>query len=403
MRPFSPHAGSLPESETLAIAAAAKRLKAAGVDVAPFAAGEPDFDTPEHVKQAAIDAIRANRTRYGPAAGLPALREAVAEHLRETGYAQATPATSIIAPGAKGVLYLGLLTVLSPGDEVIVPAPAWLSYRQMVQAAGARTVFVETDPAAGYVIDPDRVRAAITPRTRVLIVNSPGNPTGAVQPAEVLRALGDIAVEHDLAVISDEIYEKLVYAPATFTGFTAAAPAAADRTLIVNGVSKAYAMTGWRIGYGGGPAPWIDRMIRLQSHALSGPAEINQAAALAALTGPQDVIDAMRDAFHRRRDVMMEALGKIPNLPLRMPEGAFYVFPDVSAYLGRAFEGQEMTDAPTLAAALLEHAHAAVVPGDAFEAPYAIRLSYACCESDIRNGVERMGAFLARLDPVATR
>ena len=397
MRPFSPYAGSLPESETLAIAATAKRLRAEGIDVAPFAAGEPDFDTPEHVKAAAIEAIRANRTRYGPAAGLPALREAVAEHLRAAGLEGITAASTLVAPGAKGILHLALLTLLAPGDEVVVPAPAWLSYAQMVQVCGGRTVFVPTRPEEGFVIDPERVRAAITPRTRAILVNSPGNPTGAVQPVEVLRALGDLAVEHDLAVISDEIYEKLVYAPASFTSFAAAAPVARDRTLVVNGVSKAYAMTGWRIGYGGGPRPWIDRMIRLQSHALSGPAEINQAAALAALTGPQDVIEQMRKAFHRRRDVMVEALGAIPDLPLRTPDGAFYVLPDVSAWLGRRLDGVPLADTASLAQALLEHAQAAVVPGDAFEAPYAIRLSYACGEDDIRRGVARIGALLARL------
>ncbi len=399
MHAFSPYAGSLPESETLAIAAAARKLRAAGVDIAPFAAGEPDFDTPDHVKEAAIEAIRANRTRYGPAAGLPALREAVAEHLRKTGLDDVVPASTIIGPGAKGVLQLAILTIITPGDEVIVPAPAWLSYRQMVQTAGGRTVFVETRPEDGYVIDPDRVRAAVTRRTRALIVNSPGNPTGAVQPVEALRALGDIAVEHNLAVISDEIYEKLVYPPAEFVGFTRAAPIAADRTLIVNGVSKAYAMTGWRIGYAGGPPVWIDRMIRLQSHALSGPPEINQVAALAALTGPQDVIEAMRLAFHRRRDTMIEALASIPELPLRTPDGAFYVLPDISAYLGRRCKGYAIGDAPALAGFLLRHAHAAVVPGDAFEAPYAIRLSYACGEDDIRCGVARIGEFLERLTP----
>jgi aspartate aminotransferase len=398
MRSFSPHAGSLPESETLAIAAVAKRLREGGIDVAPFAAGEPDFDTPEHIKEAAIQAIRANRTRYGPAAGLPALRDAVAVHLREAGLGGVSAATTLIAPGAKGILHLALLTLLAPGDEVLVPAPAWLSYAQMIQACGGRAVFVPTQPEDGYRIDPERVRAAVTPRTRALLVNSPGNPTGAVQPVEVLRALGDIAIEHDLAVISDEIYEKLVYAPASFTSFAAAAPAAQDRTLLVNGVSKAYAMTGWRIGYGGGPKAWIERMIRLQSHALSGPAEINQAAALAALTGPQGMIEEMRQAFHHRRDVMVECLLAIPDVTMRTPDGAFYVLPDVSAYFGRRLDGQVLADAPALAAALLEHAHAAVVPGTTFEAPYAIRLSYACSEDDIRRGVARIAEVLARLE-----
>lgn len=393
MRPFSPHAGSLTESETLAIAAAAKRLRAQGVDIAPFAAGEPDFATPAAACEAGIRAIREGKTKYGPSAGSTALREAVARSLARGGHPGIVAEDTIVTAGAKSALQLALWVLLSEGDEVVVPAPAWLSYKQMVQAVGGRTKFVPTSAADGHAIDPDRVRKAIGPRTRAIVVNSPNNPTGAVATKEVLAALAQLAIEHDLAVISDEIYELLVYAPAQFVSFLSAAPEAADRTLVVNGVSKSHAMTGWRVGWAGGPRPWVSRMIRLQSHATSGPPEIGQAAALAALEGPTEALTEMRNAFHRRRDVMVDALGKVPGWTVPHPDGAFYVLPDVSAWFGRSWRGHAIPDAPTLARLLLEHAHAAVVPGDAFEAPQAIRLSYACDEALIRSGMARIADF----------
>jgi aspartate aminotransferase len=365
--------------------------------VAPFAAGEPDFDTPEHVKQAGIRAIAEGRTKYGPAAGLPRLREAVAARMAATGYEEITAGRTIVCAGAKGALYFGLQVLLEPGDEVIVPTPCWLSYAKMIQAAGGRSVFVPTSADDGYAIDPQRVEAAITSRTKAIILNSPGNPTGAVQPDDVQRALGEIAVRRGVAVISDEIYEHLVYAPARFRSFSALAPEAHDLALIVNGVSKAYAMTGWRIGWAGGPDAWVQRMIRLQSHALSGPPDIAQCAALAALTGPDACLRAMRAAFAERRGVMVEALRAIPDVTCPQPDGAFYVLLDVAPYLDALHEGQLIATSTRLAALLLEHAHAAVVPGDVFEAPTTIRFSYACGQDDIRAGTQRVAAFLETL------
>lgn len=397
MPSFSPTAGALAASATLAIAAEAKRLRAAGVDVAPFAAGEPDFDTPEHIKEAGIAAISVGRTKYAPAAGIADLRDAVAAQLRGQGLEGLEASDTIVSVGAKGVLYLALTVLLQPGDEVIVPAPGWLSYAKMIQAGGGTTVFVPTEVADGYLVDPERIRAAITPRTRAILINSPGNPTGAVLPAAIQAEIGRIAVEHDLFVISDEIYEHLTYAPATFQSFAAAAPEARDRSLIVNGVSKSYAMTGWRIGYAGGPSEWIQRMVRLQSHAFSGPPEIAQRAALAAITGPQDAVVAMRDAFQSRREVMFERLSAIPDVVVSLPQGAFYMLPDVSAYFGRRHGDTVITDATVLAQLLLSEAHAAVVPGDVFEAPHAVRFSYACGPADIAGGLERVAAFLAQL------
>lgn len=397
MLTFTPHAGDLPASTTLAITAKANQMRAEGIDVAPFAAGEPDFDTPDHVKEAGIQAIRDGRTKYAPAAGILPLREAVAGAFRANGYEGLTADRTIVSTGAKGILYLALQVLVGEGDEVIIPTPDWLSYPHMVQAAGGTSVFVDTRPEDGYVIDPDRIEAAVKPRTRAIILNSPGNPTGALQPDDVQAAIGRIAVKHGLMVISDEIYEHLVYAPARFKSFAALAPEAHEHTLLVNGVSKAYAMTGWRIGYGGGPKDLIQRMTRLQSHATSGTPEICQRAAIAALEGPQDDIARMQAIFAERRQVICEELARIPGLNCRVPEGAFYVFPDISMYLGKSYQGREIDSASTLGEMLIEHAHAAVVPGDVFHAPYAIRFSYACSEKHIRAGVARVADFLTQL------
>lgn len=402
MMQFSPFAGGLAESQTLAITATAKRMKAQGIDVAPFAAGEPDFDTPEFVKEAGIQAIRDGRTKYGPAAGLADLREAVAAKMVTTGYTGMSADRTIICAGAKPVLFFALAVLLEPGDEVIVPTPCWLSYPKMVQAAGGTCVYVETRPAEGYVIDPDALRAAITPRTKALILNSPGNPTGAVQPDDIQAEIGRIAAEHGIGVISDEIYEHMTYAPARFRSFAELAPDAHDLTLIVNGVSKAYAMTGWRVGWGAGPKDWVQRMIRLQSHALSGPPDINQIAALAALQGPTHELEAMCGRFVERRTVICDALNAIPDVTCPTPDGAFYVFPDVSAYLEASHGDEPIGTATKLASLMLEHAHAAVVPGDVFEAPYAIRFSYACSQDDIRKGIARVADFLGSLKRPAT-
>lgn len=402
MMQFSPFAGGLAESQTLAITATAKRMKAQGIDVAPFAAGEPDFDTPEFVKEAGLQAIRDGRTKYGPAAGLPDLRGAVAENLVATGFEGMTADRTVICAGAKPVLFFALAVLLEPGDEVLVPTPCWLSYPKMVQAAAGTCVYVQTRHDQGYVIDPDALRAAITPRTKALILNSPGNPTGAVQPDDVQLEIGKIAAEHGIAVISDEIYEHMTYAPARFRSFADLAPDARELTLIVNGVSKAYAMTGWRIGWGGGPKDWIQRMIRLQSHAMSGPPDINQLAALAALQGPKNELEAMCARFLERRTVICDALNVIPDVNCPVPDGAFYVFPDMSAYLAATHEGEPIGTATKLASLMLEKAHAAVVPGDVFEAPYAIRFSYACSKDDIRKGIGRVADFLASLERPAT-
>ena len=397
MTEFARHAGSLEESATLKLLGRAKQLRAAGKAIVPFGAGEPDFDTPDAVKDAAIRAIREGFTKYTPVAGIPELRAAVAEKFRADGLEGVGPERTIVGIGAKSVLFDAIQVLCQEGDEVVLFAPYWVSYPEMVRATGAKAVVVDTRPKDGYRIDPDRVAKVLSKRTKAIVLNSPGNPTGAVQPDDVQRAIGRLAAERGILVISDEIYEHLAYAPAKFSSFARLCPEAADVTFLVNGTSKAYSMTGWRIGYGAGPADLIDRMVKLQGHATSGPAGICQKAALAALTGPLDTVRAMRDAFDRRRKAMLDALRRIQGVACPVPDGAFYAFPDVSAFYGRRVDGTRVADASSLAEALLEREQVAVVPGDGFGAPYAIRLSYACCDADVAEGMKRVARFFASL------
>src|SRR5262245_14762120 len=299
MARFARHAGDLHESATMRLISLAKQLKEAGQHVVSFGAGEPDFDTPAHVKEAGIRALREGFTKYTPPAGIPDLRTAVAEKFRRDGLEGTTAEQTIVGVGAKSVLFDSIQVLCEEGDEVVVPAPYWVSYPEMVRATGAKCVFVETTPKERYVIDPERLAKAVTPKTKAILLNSPGNPTGTVQPDEVQREIGLLAARRGVFVISDEIYEHLAYAPAKFTSFARLCPEAKDVTLLVNGVSKAYSMTGWRIGFGGGPRELIDRMVRLQGHATSGPPGFCQKAALAALTGPMEPIREMHDAFDR--------------------------------------------------------------------------------------------------------
>jgi aspartate aminotransferase len=304
-----------------------------------------------------------------------------------------------VGVGAKSVLFDAVTVLCQEGDEVVLFAPYWLSYPEMVASTGAKPVIVAiaTEASAGYAIDAARFEAAITPRTKAVVVNSPGNPTGAVQSAETLRRIGEMAVRRGIIVISDEIYEHLAYAPAKFVSFARACPEARATTLLVNGTSKAYSMTGWRIGYAAGPRDLVERMVRLQGHATSGPSGICQKAALAALTGPVEPVVAMREAFDRRRRLMVDALCRVPGLTCPVPEGAFYALPEVHGVLGRSIGGRKIEDVSTLAEAILEVAKVAVVSGDPFGAPKAIRLSYACSEDAIKRGVSRLDALFRSL------
>jgi aspartate aminotransferase len=384
MRKLSRRAGHLAESVTLALDARAKALMAKGERVIRFAVGEPDFDTPEHIKAAARRALEGRVGGYTPVAGTPELREAVAASFRKTGVA--AEASGVIAScGVKHALYNALAVLLEEGDEAILCAPYWVSYPSMVEATGARGVIVDTRPD-GCVLTPERLEAALTPRTRVLVFVSPNNPTGVTMTRQEIAALGPVLARHpQVTVVSDEIYEHLVYG-VEFTPFAVACPQVADRTITVRGVSKSFAMTGWRIGYSTGPKDVIDAMVRFQSHTTSNPTAIAQVAAMAALTGPMEPIHAMREAFDRRRKLMARLIEGIKGFRLVPPTGAFYCFPDIAPVLrGRT--------ALAFTEGLLEKERVVAVPGEAFGAPTSVRLSYACSETDIEEGCARLKRF----------
>ena len=385
MRKLSRRAGHLAESVTLALDARAKALIAKGERVIRLGVGEPDFDTPEHIKAAARRALEGRVGGYTPVAGTPELREAVAASFRGTGVA-AEAAGVIASCGVKHSLYNALAVLLEEGDEAVLPAPYWVSYPSMIEAAGATAVIVDTR-GDGCVLTAERLLAALTPRTRVLIIVSPNNPTGVTMTRAQMAALGAVLARHpQVTVVSDEIYEHLVYG-VEFVAFAVACPALADRTITVRGVSKSFAMTGWRIGYATGPREVIDAMVRFQSHTTSNPTAIAQVAAIAALTGPMEPIEAMRVAFDRRRKLMARLLEGIKGFRLVPPTGAFYCFPDIAPCLrGRT----------TLAftEGLLDKERVVAVPGEAFGAPTNIRLSYACSEADIEEGCARIKRFV---------
>jgi aspartate aminotransferase len=385
MRKLSRRAGRLSESVTLALDTRAKALIAKGERVIRFGVGEPDFDTPEHIKEAARRALAGRVGGYTPVAGTPELRQAVAAAFRETGVA-AEPQGVIASCGVKHSLFNALAVLLDDGDEAILPAPYWVSYPSMIQAAGAREVVVDTR-ADGCVLTPERLARALTPRSRVLILVSPSNPTGVTMTRAQMAALGEVLARHpDVTIVSDEIYEHLVYDDAEFVPFAVACPALADRTVTVRGVSKSFAMTGWRIGYATGPRDVIDAMIRFQSHTTSNPTAIAQVATIAALTGPMEPIQRMREAFDRRRRLMVRRLGEIAGFSLVPPTGAFYCFPDIAGCL-RGRTALQFTEE------LLEQERVVTVPGEAFGAPTNIRLSYACSEADIEEGCARLKRF----------
>ncbi|MDI6870217.1 MAG: pyridoxal phosphate-dependent aminotransferase [Bacillota bacterium] len=388
---------SVAPSATLAVDALVRKARAEGVDVVGFGTGEPDFDTPEHIKEAARAALREGRTKYTPSAGTMELRQAICADLARRGLSY-TPEEVIAATGAKQVLYNAFQVLLNPGDEVLIPAPYWVSYVEMVRLAGGVAVIVPGAETDGFVPPAEALAERCGPRTRAVIVNSPSNPTGELWPRELLQAVGELAVERDLVILSDEIYDRLVYDGVQPVSVAALAPEFRARTLVVNGVSKTYAMTGWRIGYGAGPAPLIQAMASLQSHSTSNPNSIAQAAAVAALTGPQEVVEAMRREFETRRNLMVEGLNRLPGVVCRRPPGAFYAFPNVQKLLGRKTGGETVTDSTSLARFLLEATRVAVVPGIAFGVEGYLRLSYATSRERIAEGLKRLGEALTILD-----
>ena len=374
-------------SPTLALAAKVKALAKAGQRVVDLTAGEPDFPTPAHVKRAGIAAIESDQTKYTPVAGIPELRAAVAASLNRQHGTSYQPSQVLVSCGAKHALFNIFQALCQPGDDVLIPSPYWVSYPPLVQLAGAKPVIVPTREADGFLPDPEALRQALTRATKVLLLNSPSNPTGAVMDEGRLKAIAALANKHDLIIVSDEIYDQLVYAPARHVSIVQADPGVADRTVIVGGVSKTYSMTGWRIGYAVGPQPWIEAMTNVQSHSTSNPASISQYAALAALTGDQKPVADMLKEFQKRRDRIVDGLNRLKPLSCFKPDGAFYAWVNVKR-LGDSSE--------VIAAQWLDEALIAGVPGEGFGAPGYIRLSFATSLDVIDQAMERLGQWLGK-------
>ncbi|TQM15469.1 pyridoxal phosphate-dependent aminotransferase [Pseudonocardia kunmingensis] len=388
--------GGIAESATLAVDTKAKALKAAGRPVIGFGAGEPDFPTPAAVVAAAEAACADPRNhRYTPAAGLPELREAIAaKTLRDSGL-ELSASRVLVTNGGKQAVYQAFATLVDPGDEVLLPAPYWTTYPEAITLAGGVPVQVTCGPEAGFLPSVAQLDAALTERTKVLVWCSPSNPTGAVASRALTEEVGRWAVENGVWVITDEIYEHLVYDDAEAVSMPVAVPELADRCVVLNGVAKTYAMTGWRVGWLAGPADVVKAATNLQSHLSSNVCNVAQRAALAAVSGSLDAVVEMRTAFDRRRRTMVELLRAIPGVECPTPRGAFYAYASVEQLLGRELRGARPATSVELAAAVLEHAEVAVVPGEAFGTPGFFRLSYALGDDDLRTGVERMGALLA--------
>jgi aspartate aminotransferase len=388
--------GSIAESATLAVDAKAKALKAAGRPVIGFGAGEPDFPTPEYIVEAAIEAARDPRNhRYSPAAGLPELRQAIADKtLRDSGV-RLESSQVLVTNGGKQAVYNTFATLLDPGDEVIVPTPFWTTYPESIRLAGGVPVEVFAGPETGYKVSVDQLEAALTDRTKVLLFVSPSNPTGAVYSPEATAEIGRWAAERGLWVVTDEIYEHLTYDGVPFTSIAAAVPELADQVVILNGVAKTYAMTGWRVGWMAGPKDVIKAAANLQSHATSNVANVSQRAALAAVSGPLDAVQEMKAAFDRRRRAMVEALNAVPGFSCPTPEGAFYAYVDVRGALGKTYRNVTPQTSAELAGFILDEAEVAVVPGEAFGPSGFLRLSYALGDEDLAEGVGRIRRLLS--------
>ncbi|HZQ59272.1 MAG TPA: pyridoxal phosphate-dependent aminotransferase [Acidimicrobiales bacterium] len=396
MARVSRRVGAIGESPTLAVDAKAKALQAAGESVVNFGAGEPDFPTPEHIVEAAAAACRDPRNhRYTPAPGLPELREAIAaKTAADSGYA-VTPAQVVVTNGGKQAVYEAFAALLDPGDEVLVPAPYWVTYPEAIALAGGVPVPVATTGAGGFCCTIEQLEAARTERTKVLLFVSPSNPTGAVYDRARMEEIGRWADDHGLWVLTDEIYEHLVYGTAEFHSLPVVVPALADRTVVVHGVAKTYAMTGWRVGWLIGPPDVAKAVTNLQSHLTSNVANVSQRAALAALTGDQSSVARMRDAFDRRRRRIVELLRSAPGVSVVDPSGAFYAFPSFESVLGRPVRGRTAATTLELAELFLDEAKVAIVPGEAFGAPGYARLSYALGDDALEDGVTRIAKLLA--------
>jgi len=394
-RRISRRIAAITESATLAVDARAKALKAAGEPVIGFGAGEPDFPTPAHIVEAAIEACRNPRNhRYTPAGGLPELRAAIAAKTsRDSGY-EVDPSQVLVTNGGKHAVYNAFATLLDPGDEVLLPAPYWTTYPEPIALTGAVPVVLRTDERTGFRVTVDQLEAAVTERTKALVFVSPSNPTGAVYPPEEVEAIGRWAVEHGIWVLTDEIYEHLTFGQSTFTSMPAVVPDLAERCVVLNGVAKTYAMTGWRVGWLIGPLDVVKAATNLQSHATSNVANVSQMAALAAVSGPLKAVHEMRNAFARRAQTAYQLLDGLAGVTCIEPQGAFYAFPNLTGLLGRDIGGRSAASTVELAAVLLDEAKVAIVPGEAFGAPGYARVSFALGDDDLAEGLGRIAALV---------
>lgn len=395
---ISERAKNTAPSPTLAITSKAKAMKADGIDVISFGAGEPDFDTPQNVKDAAIKALEAGVTKYTPSSGTPELKKAICAKLKKDNGLDYEVSQIIVSNGAKHSIYNAVLALCNPGDEVIIPAPYWVSYPEMVKLADGKPVYVQTTESTGFKMTPDMLKDAITPKTKILILNSPSNPTGAVYDRSEIEQIAKIAVENNIYVISDEIYEKIMYDGNQHVSIASLGDDIKKLTITVNGLSKSHSMTGWRVGYIAAEQEIVAGMTRIQDNTTSNPVSFVQAGAVEALTGPQDSVEEMRKAFDERRKVIVDGLCAIPGITCPNPGGAFYVFPNISGLIGRSYGGKTIADADSFADYLLNgDAKVAVIPGTGFGAPQNIRLSYATSMANIEKGIDRIAKAVAAL------
>ena len=395
---LSYRAARISPSPTLSIDAIAKKMKAEGEKVVNFGVGEPDFDTPDHIKAAAVVAIQAGLTKYTPVAGIEPLKNAIVNKLKQDNQLAFQLNQIVVSSGAKHSLYNTFQVLCQEGDEVILPAPYWVSYLEQIKLTGAVPRIIEAKEERGYKITPEELESAVNEKTRAVLINSPSNPTGAVYTHAELAALGEVILKHNITVISDEIYEKLIYDGLEHVSIASLSPELKELTIIINGVSKAYAMTGWRIGYAAAPAKIAKAMADLQSHATSNASSIAQAASVAAIEGDQQPLKMMVVEFAKRRNYMLQRLQSIPMVKCDRPGGAFYLFPDVSGYFGKSYHGQVINSSTDLAELLLQEVKVALVPGIAFGCNKNFRLSYATSMENIKEGMDRITDFLAKIN-----